>query len=372
MGRKDALAFVQRQIGYEFKNIDLLEQAFTRRSYTEENGGENNEVLEFLGDKVLDFIVVKMLSERFGKFEKEEQDPNSWTKKLYKGNFTSELSEGKLSEIKARVVNKNALASRIDDLGITDFVLADLLKMSKGDIANGAMHQPSVKEDLFEAILGAVALDSKWNLEELQNTAEVMLEPDDNIDTDKFSYVQFIQDWVANDTNTVPVYLFKEAPYSTSWYLPFDGISQRFNLDDKRQNEVKFWCMMHIADRLPDFRGFGKSKSEARRNACEVAYNYLDKQGLLPTIRDEIENPNRNEAIGQLEILARRGYFSIPTYDFSQQHDDNGNPIWKAECHIAEYDTYCDAESSSKKEAKKDSAYEMLLYVLGYEEDENE
>ncbi len=82
MERKDALAFVQRQIGYEFKNIDLLEQAFTRRSYTEENGGENNEVLEFLGDKVLDFIVVKMLSERFGKFEKEEQDPNSWTKKV--------------------------------------------------------------------------------------------------------------------------------------------------------------------------------------------------------------------------------------------------------------------------------------------------
>ena len=48
MERKNALSFVQRQIGYEFKNLDLLEQAFTRRSYTEENGGENNEVLEFL------------------------------------------------------------------------------------------------------------------------------------------------------------------------------------------------------------------------------------------------------------------------------------------------------------------------------------
>ena len=161
MERKNALSFVQRQIGYEFKNLDLLEQAFTRRSYTEESGGENNEVLEFLGDKVLDFIVVKILSERFGVFEKEEQDPTRWNKKLFTGNFISEVSEGKLSEIKARLVNKNALAARIDDLGITDFVLADLLKISKGDIANGVMNQPSVKEDLFEAILGAVALDSE-------------------------------------------------------------------------------------------------------------------------------------------------------------------------------------------------------------------
>mgnify|MGYP003470930494 CR=1 FL=1 len=40
--------------------------------------------------------------------------------------------------------------------------------------------------------------------------------------------------------------------------------------------------------------------------------------------------------------------------------------------YIAEYDVYCDADASSKKDAKKDSAYEMLLYVLGYEEEENE
>ena len=54
---------VQGQIGYDFKNLDLLQQAFTRRSYTAENGGENNEVLEFIGDKALDFVVVASLSE---------------------------------------------------------------------------------------------------------------------------------------------------------------------------------------------------------------------------------------------------------------------------------------------------------------------
>ena len=53
---------IQGQIGYDFKNLDLLKQAFVRRSYTEENGGEDNEVLEFIGDKVLDVIVVKLLN----------------------------------------------------------------------------------------------------------------------------------------------------------------------------------------------------------------------------------------------------------------------------------------------------------------------
>ena len=57
MERELGFKMVQAQIGYTFKNIDLLNQAFTRRSYTEENGGENNEVLEFIGDKALDFAV---------------------------------------------------------------------------------------------------------------------------------------------------------------------------------------------------------------------------------------------------------------------------------------------------------------------------
>ncbi len=60
------LEFIQSQIGYYFNNLDLLQQAFTRRSYSEENGGENNEVLEFIGDKVLDYFVVKLLISQNG------------------------------------------------------------------------------------------------------------------------------------------------------------------------------------------------------------------------------------------------------------------------------------------------------------------
>lgn len=86
-------------------------------------------------------------------------------------------------------------------------------------------------------------------------------------------------------------------------------------------------------------------------------------------IRDEIENPNHDDAINQLEILARRRYFSIPTYEFNESYDNNGNPLWKCKCHIKQKECSFTKISSSKKDAKKDAAFSMLLYVLGLEDE---
>lgn len=61
MNRQD-IDFVQSSINYQFKNLQLLEQAFTRRSYSEEHPEvQNNEVLEFYGDEILDFFVTKIM-----------------------------------------------------------------------------------------------------------------------------------------------------------------------------------------------------------------------------------------------------------------------------------------------------------------------
>lgn len=54
-----------------------------------------------------------------------------------------------------------------------------------------------------------------------------------------------------------------------------------------------------------------------------MAYEYLKDKNMLFSIRDEIDDPNYNDSIGQLEILARRGYFSIPQYDFKETHDED-------------------------------------------------
>ena len=59
MTREELYSIQEILGGYKFKNLDLLRQAFVRKSYSKENGGENNEVLEFIGDKVLDFVIVK-------------------------------------------------------------------------------------------------------------------------------------------------------------------------------------------------------------------------------------------------------------------------------------------------------------------------
>lgn len=371
---------VQGQIGYEFKNLDLLKQAFTRRSYTSENGGENNEVLEFIGDKALDFCVTKLLIQKYGHFangdpvdgtkisvwEKENRCRKHGYCEPEINSFYCDYDEDDLSKIKSRMVSKKPLASRMDELGFSEFLI-----MGKGDIQNHVNEEDSVKEDLFEAIIGAVALDSGWDQKIIQSVIEAMLVPEDflNDDTDT-NYVRLIQEWEMNENGCIPWYKYKEASYTSTWYLKEPNtIYQSFPLD-YNYSKLKYHCYLKLLDSLPVFCGFGVSVKDARMAVCKLAYEYLEKNDMLPSICDEIENPNRNDAINQLEILARRGYFSIPTYNFEETHDNNGNPIWKCECHIEEEDCFFYETSSSKKDAKKGAAFGMLLYALGLEDDE--
>ena len=365
------LIFIQSQIGYTFNNLDLLQQAFTRRSYSEENGGENNEVLEFIGDKVLDFFVVKLLisqnSNALGLHKKHDPKlKNTWSYMTEQKSFpdenvlVSDYSEAELTEIKKLLVQKKTLANRIDELGIGYCLL-----MGSGDIQQNIGQENSVKEDLFEAILGAIAIDCNWDMEKLQNAVEIMLSPESVLaDSDAEDYPTMIQEWSYNKMGDIPLYHFDEGGYHSSWCIPFDGISQNLGSDDTLVNKTKWHCLMKLADDLPIFRGFGQTQADARNNVCKLAYDYLCKQGLWLSIRDEIEDPNKEDAINQLEILARRGYFSLPTYEFEQTYDKDGNPIWKSVCHIAEESKSFSAKSSSKKDAKKSAAFKMLQYVL--------
>lgn len=358
------LIFIQDQIAYNFKNLDLLQQAFVRRSYSKENGGEDNEVLEFIGDKVLDFTVVKFLSEKYGYFISECDD---FDKNEDLDEFVSEYHENKLTEIKKKLVEKKTLARRIDILGLAEYLI-----MGKGDIKNRVYEEDSVKEDLFEAILGAVALDSQWDILELQDVVEVMLALDSElIENTAQDYVELIQDWTCKKNGTIPLYHLKKASYQSTWYTLFNGISQKIDWEiggnHNKFNEIQFHCLLKIDENLPVFRGFGKSKSEARKAVCKVAYDYLKENNLTNSIKDEIRNPNKAEAINQLEILARRGYFSLPKYSFFQEHDENGNTVWECECLIDKDKRSFLSKSSSKKDAKKSSAFKMLKYILEYE-----
>lgn len=345
---------VESQIGYEFKNRLLLQQAFTRKSYTQEtHDGENNEVLEFIGDKVLDLVIVKVLTEYYGEINNDKE-------------YECEHNEGKLTEFKKHLVESKMLAERIDEMGFADYLI-----MGKGDIKNNVQNETHVKEDLFEAILGAVALDSDWEMDSMQDAVEMMLHLDcyleNGFGTDK-DYVSIIQQWQQKRVGELPFYKFYNSRYEYHCNMRSIQVGTRRRME---QGEGDIVCELRIDNGAP-FVGFGYSKSLARMAAAELAYDYLDEQGLLRTMEDEIDEPTLEKAVSQLQELAQKGYFSFPIYEFQEDHDDDGNPVWTCECSIEEYeDCYYD-EASSKKEAKRLAAYEMLRSILNHENGRND
>ena len=338
----DYVEDVERQIEYTFENTDLLFQAFTRRSYSQENGGENNEILEFIGDRVLDFYVTKILMDRYG-YIKEQTKKNKWEE------FAVKVfdNEGSLTEIKKKLVNKKMLAHRIDILGFKDFLI-----MGKGDIQQHKEDEPSVKEDLFEAILGAIAIDSEWDDETLETSVQVMLNVDfylDNGFSDDNDYVALIQEWNQKENREVPKYEFREL-YDGGYIAYLELYTERGRIS---------------------YSSEGNSKSEARFNVAEEAYNDLEENDELFTIMDELpDDLNLDNAINVLQELAQKGYVSMPEYYIGdeQVYDNDGNPVWQCQCYIRSENILKTTNSKSKKTAKKYAAYLCICDICNLED----
>lgn len=158
----DYFESVERKIGYEFENEDLLRQAFTRKSYSSIYGTENNEVLEFIGDKVIDLIVVKVISEYFG-FYKSESAYYDEDNDLNEFCIVANKDESDFTDIKKELVSNENFSRIIDKL---DF--AKLMWMGDNDINNHIEKEKKVKADLLEAIVGAITIDCDWNIEILE------------------------------------------------------------------------------------------------------------------------------------------------------------------------------------------------------------
>ena len=364
---------IQNQIGYTFKNQELLEQAFTRRSYSMENGGEDNEVLEFIGDAALNLVAVKILRDEFGYFNKrKQQNPNYYYLwETYESTFSSDKDEGQLTEIKKRIVRKSTLADAIDDLGLQNYLI-----MGRGDRKKHVEQSNSTKEDLFEAIIGAIALDTNWDINTIQKVVEKIIDIDDIIGSDEDSYIDMIQNWSLKQYDVLPDYsvcnyLPSEMNIGTpEWaepYLTMWSLTNQFKRGVCDSN-TQYASLLILENVQYWFIGYGHSKNQAKEEASRLAYEYLDKNKFLWTIQDEIENPCKRMSVNQLETLARRGYFSLPTYNFYEDHDEDGNPVWKCECHIEEENVFGWSTASSKKDAKKDAAWVMLKHVLDMEE----
>ena len=136
--RRRELKKLEEKLGVEFKNLANLNFALMHTSYANESnrGLESNERLEFLGDAVLE-----LASSTY----------------LYK-NFP-ELSEGQLTKTRASIVCQTTLAKLAKNLG-----LGKMLLLGHGEEQSGGRERISTLEDTFEAIIGAIYLDSGWEV----------------------------------------------------------------------------------------------------------------------------------------------------------------------------------------------------------------
>jgi ribonuclease-3 len=131
------LADLEKALGHEFKNRDLLERALTHKSRVYERSAEgeisaDNEQLEFLGDAILGFIVSESLVRRFPAFV-----------------------EGRLSKLKAHLVS----ATRLHEVA-QELCLGDYLFLGRGEEMSGGRGKKALLADALEALIAAIYLDS--------------------------------------------------------------------------------------------------------------------------------------------------------------------------------------------------------------------
>lgn len=125
--------------GVIFKDKALLKQAFTHRSYINENRStplEHNERLEFLGDAVLELVITDYLYGRF-------KDSN----------------EGELTSLRSAMVNADTCSKVAQSLGANDFLL-----LSKGESKDTGRARQYILANTYEAIIGAVYLDQGYEI----------------------------------------------------------------------------------------------------------------------------------------------------------------------------------------------------------------
>lgn len=132
--KRPSLQRLEQTIEYKFKDRALLDRALTHRSFANERNDKqvlHNESMEFLGDAVLGFLISSWLIERF-----------------------PDLSEGKLSKIKAHLVSASNLVEHSEAISLGDF-----LRLNRGEEKTGGRKKQALLVDAFEAMLAAIYLD---------------------------------------------------------------------------------------------------------------------------------------------------------------------------------------------------------------------
>ena len=130
----EQLSQLEDEIGYYFRDRNLLRRALTHRSYAHEQPDPrppHNEALEFLGDAVLEFLI------------------SSWLLELYPA-----LNEGTLSKMRAYTVSAANLQKQAARLSLGNYLL-----LNRGEEKTGGRNKAALQVDAYEALIAAIYLD---------------------------------------------------------------------------------------------------------------------------------------------------------------------------------------------------------------------
>lgn len=330
---------IEEKISYQFRyHTKLLVQAFTRKSFAQEHDGyEDNEILELYGDQLVNTVMTKWLYDSYSTV------PQTYTDDF----FYSKKNEAELSKIRANYVNKSALAHCIDMLDLDDYLL-----LGNSDEKNEVWRNEKVRCDLFEAIIGAIAVDSNWDFKKIEKSCKAM-----------WGMLDFNENFVTTLYDVCDDLEIAEPKFSV--YQNYYGNSQPFRctLSLYLQNS---WNSKPI-------EGNGNSEISAKMDAAKKALNFLHKYQI-----EQIAGRATPEtAVQILNTLYLKKFISKPELNCSVSPDDEGNQVWRCECFIKEYedwDGYNQAgigEEYTKSAAKQSAAYDMICFMLGKENDKS-
>ncbi len=224
--RKRELQLFQSQAQVRFRSYELLNLAFSHRSYANENPDsvDNNEKLEFFGDSVLGLVVSEYLMLTL-----------------------PDRSEGDMAKIKSFVVSEDSLAEIARRLRVDNFIL-----IGRGEEYSGGRSKKALLADAMEAIIGAYYLDSGFRA--VRSFIRQLLIPEINKvleDRHRKDYKTLLQEHVQKRFKTYPRY----------------RVVHRKGPDHNKT----FWIEVAI-NRKVYGPGSGKNKKEAEQNAAEIAY----------------------------------------------------------------------------------------------------
>ncbi len=220
MSIKPNLDLLQNAINYKFNDLSLLKQALTHRSAHH----KHNERLEFLGDAVLGSVIANALYEKFPKAD-----------------------EGQLSRLRAFLVKEKALSELATELNFSQFLI-----LGSGELKSGGFRRASILSDTFEAIIGAVLLDSDYQIVQqyilniYQNKLVAL-----SLDMAEKDPKTKLQEWLQARSHPTPVY---------------DVVRS-----SGKDHAKTYWVMCRLGFQNIKVEGYGASRRKAEQDAASKA-----------------------------------------------------------------------------------------------------